>query len=168
MARPRLELGTPRFSVVSELLLRPDDLQGLSSVSASSGGIRVFPHFAVVCGVKRPTAGSVGLFVAPDYPDAAVVVAVIALVAAILTLRLAAADGLSVEHFHGRQPGRRRRLLRNNGAGEMLVWLGADLEDFRQPRLDLADRMENELDAVIHFFVERPPVATHGGYQHRR
>src|SRR5829696_2466863 len=34
----------------------------------ASGGVHVFPHFAVVCRVKRPTRGSVGLFVAPGQP----------------------------------------------------------------------------------------------------
>jgi hypothetical protein len=29
-----------------------------------SGGVRIFSHFAVVCSLKRPMAGSVGLFVA--------------------------------------------------------------------------------------------------------
>ncbi len=39
-------------------------------------------------------------------------------------------------------------MYRHNGAGEMLVYSAADFEDFRQPRPDMAARMEPDLEAV--------------------
>ena len=41
------------------------------------------------------------------------------------------------------------RHLRLNGAGEMLVFSAADFEDFLEPRPDLNNSMENELEAVV-------------------
>lgn len=39
--------------------------------------------------------------------------------------------------------------LRLNGAGEMLVYSAADFEDFRVPRPDMPDNMEQELEDVV-------------------
>jgi hypothetical protein len=39
--------------------------------------------------------------------------------------------------------------LRLNGAGEMLVFSAADFEDFLEPRPDLSEGLESELEAVI-------------------
>jgi hypothetical protein len=50
MARPRLESGTPRGSVLD---------------FSVSGGVHVVTHFAAACRTKRPIARSVGLLVAP-------------------------------------------------------------------------------------------------------
>jgi hypothetical protein len=63
-----------------------------------------FPHFAFVRGVKRPTAGSVGLSSRRPPATSLVVVVAIALVAATVDRRpMAAADSPSVEHLHGKR-----------------------------------------------------------------
>lgn len=54
---------------------------------------------------------------------------------------------------------------RHNGAGEMLVFSAADFEDFRQPRPDLADTMEEELEGVVrHLAEKRWPFRLHATY----
>src|SRR5262245_53623177 len=45
-------------------------------------------------------------------------------------------------------PGKGDAFFRMNGAGEMLVFSGADFEDFREPRPDLPPTMERDLRAV--------------------
>ena len=47
------------------------------------------------------------------------------------------------------RPGRRRRFLSVNGAGEMLVFSAADFEDFLEPRPDLPPSLEGELKEVV-------------------
>jgi predicted amidohydrolase YtcJ len=55
--------------------------------------------------------------------------------------------------------------FRHNGAGEMLVFSAADFEDFRQPRPDMPDAMETELDGVIRLLAEnRWPWRLHATY----
>ena len=55
--------------------------------------------------------------------------------------------------------------FRHNGAGEMLVFSAADFEDFRQPRPDLADSMEDELEEVVRILAEnRWPWRLHATY----
>lgn len=62
-------------------------------------------------------------------------------------------------------PGDGDEFLRHNGAGELLVWSGADYEDFRQPRPDLPETMEHDLAGVIGFFAEqRWPFRLHATY----
>src|SRR5262249_3260492 len=54
---------------------------------------------------------------------------------------------------------------RLNGAGEMLVYSGADFEDFREPRPDLPPTMEKELHDVVSFLVQnRWPFRLHATY----
>jgi predicted amidohydrolase YtcJ len=54
---------------------------------------------------------------------------------------------------------------RLNGAGEMLVFSAADFEDFRQPRPDLPQRMEHDLEAVVRLLVsKRWPWRLHATY----
>jgi predicted amidohydrolase YtcJ len=54
---------------------------------------------------------------------------------------------------------------RHNGAGEMLVFSAADFEDFREPRPDLPDAMEGELEAVVRVLAEkRWPFRLHATY----
>jgi len=56
-------------------------------------------------------------------------------------------------------------MLRCNGAGEMLVFSAADFEDFLEPRPDLADRLEGELEKVVNFLAEnRWPFRLHATY----
>lgn len=56
-------------------------------------------------------------------------------------------------------------MYRHNGAGEMLVFSAADFEDFLQPRPDLADNMEPELERVVRLLVEkRWPFRLHATY----
>ncbi|WP_343524348.1 amidohydrolase [Pedobacter sp.] len=56
-------------------------------------------------------------------------------------------------------------MYRHNGAGEMLVFSAADFEDFLQPRPDLADNMEEELERVVRLLVEkRWPFRLHATY----
>ncbi|MXV50607.1 amidohydrolase family protein [Pedobacter sp. HMF7647] len=56
-------------------------------------------------------------------------------------------------------------MYRHNGAGEMLVFSAADFEDFVQPRPDLPETMEAELERVIRLLVEnRWPFRMHATY----
>ncbi|MDR0933704.1 MAG: amidohydrolase [Burkholderiaceae bacterium] len=55
--------------------------------------------------------------------------------------------------------------LRHNGAGEMLVFSAADFEDFLEPRPDLPQGMEDELEAVVRVLVSnRWPFRIHATY----
>ncbi|WP_377159184.1 amidohydrolase [Roseateles sp. UC29_93] len=55
--------------------------------------------------------------------------------------------------------------FRHNGAGEMLVFSAADFEDFRQPRPDMPDQMEGELEEVVRILVQnRWPWRMHATY----
>ncbi|MFL9897938.1 amidohydrolase [Paraburkholderia fungorum] len=55
--------------------------------------------------------------------------------------------------------------FRHNGAGEMLVFSAADFEDFRQPRPDMADPMEDELEGVVQILAQnRWPWRLHATY----
>jgi predicted amidohydrolase YtcJ len=52
-----------------------------------------------------------------------------------------------------------------NGAGEMLVFSAADFEDFLEPRPDLPDTLEAELEAVVKVLVaNRWPFRLHATY----
>lgn len=63
-------------------------------------------------------------------------------------------------------PGRGDDTFRMNGAGEMLVFSGADFEDFLEPRPDLPARMEGELEPVVRLLVEnRWPFRLHATYE---
>jgi len=56
-------------------------------------------------------------------------------------------------------------MYRHNGAGEMLVFSAADFEDFLQPRPDLPQTMEEELERVVRLLVEqRWPFRLHATY----
>ena len=62
-------------------------------------------------------------------------------------------------------PGDGDDFFRVNGAGEMLVFSGADFEDFPEPRPDLPPTMEDELGAVVRLLVEsRWPFRLHATY----
>ena len=55
--------------------------------------------------------------------------------------------------------------FRHNGAGEMLVFSAADFEDFRQPRPDMPEEMEGELEEVVRILAEnRWPWRLHATY----
>ncbi|MFM0553597.1 amidohydrolase [Paraburkholderia sediminicola] len=55
--------------------------------------------------------------------------------------------------------------FRHNGAGEMLVFSAADFEDFRQPRPDMPDPMEDELEGVVQILAQnRWPWRLHATY----
>ena len=55
--------------------------------------------------------------------------------------------------------------LRLNGAGEMLVFSAADFEDFLEPRPELADTLETELEGVVRLLAEkRWPFRLHATY----
>ncbi|HEM7927045.1 TPA: amidohydrolase [Citrobacter farmeri] len=63
------------------------------------------------------------------------------------------------------KPGQGTDFYRANGAGEMLVFSAADFEDFLQPRPDLPEGMEDELERVVHHLVEhRWPFRLHATY----
>ncbi|HWU98223.1 MAG TPA: amidohydrolase [Oxalicibacterium sp.] len=54
---------------------------------------------------------------------------------------------------------------RHNGAGEMLVFSAADFEDFLEPRPDLPETMEAELEKVVrHLVSQRWPFRLHATY----
>ena len=56
-------------------------------------------------------------------------------------------------------------MYRHNGAGEMLVYSAADFEDFLQPRPDLPETMEQELEKVVQLLVKnRWPFRLHATY----
>ncbi|WP_286883079.1 MULTISPECIES: amidohydrolase [Sphingobacterium] len=56
-------------------------------------------------------------------------------------------------------------MYRHNGAGEMLVFSAADFEDFLQPRPDLGENMEAELEKVVRLLVSnRWPFRLHATY----
>ncbi|TAK75512.1 MAG: amidohydrolase [Aquabacterium sp.] len=55
--------------------------------------------------------------------------------------------------------------FRHNGAGEMLVFSAADFEDFRQPRPDMPQEMEGELEEVVRILAQnRWPWRLHATY----
>ncbi len=55
--------------------------------------------------------------------------------------------------------------LRLNGAGEMLVFSAADFEDMLEPRPDLSQNLETELEAVVQLLAEkRWPFRLHATY----
>lgn len=55
--------------------------------------------------------------------------------------------------------------FRLNGAGEMLVFSAADFEDFRMPRPDMSEGMENDLEEVVRILVQnRWPWRLHATY----
>jgi len=63
------------------------------------------------------------------------------------------------------RPGKGDDFFRMNGAGEMLVFSGADFEDFLEPRPNLPLNMEEELKSVVRLLVEsRWPFRLHATY----
>jgi predicted amidohydrolase YtcJ len=63
------------------------------------------------------------------------------------------------------KPGQGDDLYRMNGAGEMLVFSAADFEDFLEPRPELVDSLETELENVVSLLVEnRWPFRLHATY----
>jgi len=63
-------------------------------------------------------------------------------------------------------PGQGSDYYRHNGAGEMLVFSAADFEDFLEPRPELAQGMEDELEQVVRHLVEaRWPFRLHATYE---
>jgi predicted amidohydrolase YtcJ len=55
--------------------------------------------------------------------------------------------------------------LRHNGAGEMLVFSAADFEDFLEPRPDMPEVMESELEEVVRLLaINRWPFRLHATY----
>jgi len=63
------------------------------------------------------------------------------------------------------RPGAGDRFYRMNGAGEMLVFSGADFEDFVEPRPDLPVSMESDLERVVRFLAaEQWPFRIHATY----
>jgi predicted amidohydrolase YtcJ len=64
------------------------------------------------------------------------------------------------------RPGQGTPMYRHNGAGEMLVFSAADFEDFREPRPNLSETLEEELFGVTQHLVEnRWPFRIHGTYE---
>jgi len=62
-------------------------------------------------------------------------------------------------------PGQGSDYYRHNGAGEMLVFSAADFEDFLEPRPELAEGMEDELEKVVrHLVTQRWPFRLHATY----
>ncbi len=63
------------------------------------------------------------------------------------------------------KPGDGNDFYRHNGAGEMLVFSAADFEDFLEPRPELAEGMEDELEKVVrHLVSQRWPFRLHATY----
>lgn len=63
------------------------------------------------------------------------------------------------------RPGQGTDWYRHNGAGEMLVYSAADYEDFREPRPELAQTMEADLERVVrHLAQVKWPFRLHATY----
>lgn len=63
------------------------------------------------------------------------------------------------------RPGAGDAFLRCNGAGEMLVFSAADFEDFLEPRPDLPEAMESQLEEVVSLLARnRWPFRLHATY----
>jgi predicted amidohydrolase YtcJ len=63
------------------------------------------------------------------------------------------------------KPGAGDDLFRVNGAGEMLVYTAADFEDFLEPRPEMPQEMEEQLQTVVHHLAEnRWPFRLHTTY----
>jgi len=63
------------------------------------------------------------------------------------------------------EPGQGDDMYRLNGAGEMLVYSAADFEDFRQPRPELPQGLEGDLESVVRVLAERRwPFRIHATY----
>lgn len=63
------------------------------------------------------------------------------------------------------KPGAGDHFYRMNGAGEMLVFSAADFEDFLEPRPDLRDSMEDELEEIVRTLaLARWPFRLHATY----
>lgn len=62
-------------------------------------------------------------------------------------------------------PGHGDDMLKVLGAGENLVWSAADFENFLEPRPDLSDAMEGQLEAVVGLLASRKwPFRIHATY----
>ncbi|MFI7935363.1 amidohydrolase family protein, partial [Acinetobacter baumannii] len=62
-------------------------------------------------------------------------------------------------------PGDGDELFRMNGAGENLTWSAGDFEDFYEPRPDLPEKMEGELEAIVEHLAEKKwPFRIHATY----
>lgn len=62
-------------------------------------------------------------------------------------------------------PGDGDALLQVNGAGENLTWSAGDFEDFYEPRPDLPEKMEAELEAIVEHLAEKKwPFRIHATY----
>jgi hypothetical protein len=63
------------------------------------------------------------------------------------------------------KPGQGDDLYRMNGAGEMLVFSAADFEDFLEPRPELVESLESELEKVVSLLAQnRWPFRLHATY----
>lgn len=62
-------------------------------------------------------------------------------------------------------PGDGDALLQMNGAGENLTWSAGDFENFVEPRPDLPDNMEGELEKIVELLAEKKwPFRIHATY----
>lgn len=62
-------------------------------------------------------------------------------------------------------PGQGTDFYKVNGAGEMLVYSAADFEDFRQPRPEMPESMEQDLEKVVRYLVNcKWPFRMHATY----
>jgi len=62
-------------------------------------------------------------------------------------------------------PGDGDELLKVNGAGENLTWSAGDFENFYEPRPDLPEKMEAELESIVELLAEKKwPFRIHATY----
>ncbi|MGA6135535.1 amidohydrolase [Acinetobacter dispersus] len=62
-------------------------------------------------------------------------------------------------------PGAGDELLKVNGAGENLTWSAGDFENFYEPRPDLPENMEAELESIVELLAEKKwPFRIHATY----
>jgi predicted amidohydrolase YtcJ len=143
---PKLDPDAQRNS--TRHFMRELNRLGITSVIDAGGGFQNYPDdYAIICSLHADGE---------------------------LTLRIAynlftQKAGEELEDFSrwGRMvsPGQGDDSFRHNGAGEMLVFSAADFEDFRQPRPELPESMEGQLEAVVRKLVEnRWPWRLHATY----
>ena len=121
---------------------------GVTSVIDAGGGFQNYPQdYEVITALNREGLSSVRL------------------AANLFTQR----SGQELDDFaawtKSLRPGQGDDMFRINGAGEMLVYSAADFEDFREPRPEMAPRMEPDLRAVVRLLAEqRWPFRLHATY----
>jgi predicted amidohydrolase YtcJ len=135
-------------AVSTRLFMRELNRLGLTSVIDAGGGFQNYPEdYAVIEDLHR--AGQMTLRIAYN----------------LFTQRPKAELDDFAKWVRMTRPGDGDGFYRMNGAGETLVFSAADFEDFLEPRPDLPESMEGELEPVVRLLAEhRWPWRLHATY----